>query len=165
MCCPSSHNYQETESKGKTLVGKYIIYYAQNKCLIIQWMQFPGLVKLEDKIKDKKIDLFTKNGAKYWVGFSMINMNKGSSRGPNNARNDGNKRIKFLCRNTNFIFKDTPLSYRAILVPEMSHIYKPTVTHPVMTRWDPLILRCLGPWFFHCIMSFLWFVCVSSCVY
>ena len=35
---------------------------------------------------------------------------KAADRGPDNARNDGNKRAKFLCRNVNFIIKDVPLA-------------------------------------------------------
>lgn len=43
--------------------------------------------------------------------LSALRINKGADRGPDNARNDGNERIKFLqkCRNTNFIIKDIPV--------------------------------------------------------
>ena len=37
---------------------------------------------------------------------------KAADRGPDNARNYENKRIKFLCRNMNFIIKDISLAYR-----------------------------------------------------
>lgn len=37
---------------------------------------------------------------------------KAADRGPDNAGNYENERIKFLCRNMNFIIKDISLAYR-----------------------------------------------------